>query len=437
MTTLCVDKAKLVAELQSRYSDDYTAQWRKFLSSAQVTRYGGVKDAAAKLAVLSGNQSPLLALFSVASQNTSVALPDVMKTFQPVQLITPPAIIDRLIGERTERTSTRCSHSSRHSIRRRTAGPTAEQAAQAANNATAARTAARQIAAAFNIDQQGQVNTPVQNLMEAPIAYAERMLKNFGSAEINVRSRAFCAQARTLLAKFPFSSNAAEDAQLGDVATMLRPGSGTLWRLYDDALAATISRQDNSFAPRPGTGVTFNAGFLTLLNRAAAFADAMFRDNSPDPHISFTVTPVASETFPRVVATLDGGDGRVARQRQCADRPYRVARRNPLGVGIGRIRSYSGVRLESRPRSVPGYVGRVPAFQRRRRVGRNAARIPCFLGVGHTTPHSSRDHRHRDGGARAWRTDRDAHGSKTGILRWLRLLRKRSSIASRSVGRYD
>src|SRR5262249_19191984 len=39
-----VDKAKLVAELQSRYSDDYTAQWRKFLTSAQVARYGSVKD---------------------------------------------------------------------------------------------------------------------------------------------------------------------------------------------------------------------------------------------------------------------------------------------------------------------------------------------------------------------------------------------------------
>src|SRR5262249_24907832 len=96
-----VDKAKLVAELQSRYSDDYTAQWRKFLTSAQVARYGSVKDAAAKLAVLSGNQSPLLALFSIASQNTAVALPDVAKTFQPVQLVTPPNVTDKLIGEKS------------------------------------------------------------------------------------------------------------------------------------------------------------------------------------------------------------------------------------------------------------------------------------------------------------------------------------------------
>ena len=85
-----VDKAKLVAALQSQYSADYAAQWRRFLQSASVSRYANVKDAAAKLAVLSGNQSPLLALFSTVSQNTALPLlPDVVTVFQPTQTITP------------------------------------------------------------------------------------------------------------------------------------------------------------------------------------------------------------------------------------------------------------------------------------------------------------------------------------------------------------
>src|SRR5207248_11146722 len=66
-----IDQAKLAAELQARYAADYTAQWKRFLQSASVVRYSGVKDAAAKLAGLSGNQSPLLALFSLVSHNTA------------------------------------------------------------------------------------------------------------------------------------------------------------------------------------------------------------------------------------------------------------------------------------------------------------------------------------------------------------------------------
>ncbi|MGH7617087.1 MAG: ImcF-related family protein, partial [Gemmatimonadaceae bacterium] len=303
-----VDKAKLAADLQSRYSTDYAAQWRKFLASAQVARYAGVKDAAAKLAVLSGNQSPLLALFSVASQNTAVALPDVVKTFQPVQLITPPNVTDKLIGEKNgPYVNALLTLQSSLDQTANAQGPAAEQAAsQAANNATAARTAARQIAAAFNIDQQGQVHSVVQNLLEAPIAYAEPLLKNFGAAEINVRSRAFCSAARTTLAKFPFSPDATAQASLAEVAALIRPNSGSLWKFYNDALAAAVPKQGNQYVPKPDGSVKLSAGFITFLNRAQAFADVMFKDDSQEPHISVTVQPVPGDPFSSVSVSLEG-----------------------------------------------------------------------------------------------------------------------------------
>ena len=69
-----VDKAKLVAELRlatrPTMSRTGAVSYRRLKSRATA----GVKDAAAKLAALSGNQSPLLALFSIVSQNTAVAL---------------------------------------------------------------------------------------------------------------------------------------------------------------------------------------------------------------------------------------------------------------------------------------------------------------------------------------------------------------------------
>ena len=77
------DKAKLVGELRTRYLTDFAAQWRKFLQSATVSRYAGIKDAAQKLRAFSGNQSPLLALFSIASQNTDIGVPEITAIFQP------------------------------------------------------------------------------------------------------------------------------------------------------------------------------------------------------------------------------------------------------------------------------------------------------------------------------------------------------------------
>jgi type VI secretion system protein ImpL len=303
-----VDKAKLVADLRARYVADYVAQWRKFLSSASVAHYGGVKDAAQKLAILSGNQSPLLALFSVASQNTDIGIPEVTAVFQPVQLITPPAAKDKLIGDgNAPYVNALLTLQSSLDQTANAQGPAAEQAAgQAAGNATAARTAARQIAAGFNIDQQGQVHSIVQNLMEAPIAYAEPLLRNFGAAEINVRARAFCAAARPLLAKFPFAPDATQQASLAEVAAVLRPGSGSLWRFYDDALVAALPRQGNQFVPNAGGSVKLTPGFVTFLNRAAAFSTIMFKDESPEPHLSFTLQPTPSEPFSSVSVSLDG-----------------------------------------------------------------------------------------------------------------------------------
>jgi type VI secretion system protein ImpL len=303
-----VDQAKLVADLRARYTADYASHWRHFLQSASVTRYGGIRDAAQKLAVLSGNQSPLLALFAIASQNTAIALPDVANAFQPVQAVTPPAVTDKLIGpSNAPYVNALVSLQSSLDQTANAQGPAAEAAAgQASSNASAAKTAARQIASGFTIDESGQVHAIVQSLLEAPITNVEPMLRNFGAAEINVRARTFCAAARPVLAKFPFASEATAQASLAEVAGLLRPGSGRLWRFYDDALQAVLPRQGSQYVPAGGGNVRFSPGFLTFLNRARVFADILFTDDSPEPHLSFMVSPTPSEAFTSVAVSLDG-----------------------------------------------------------------------------------------------------------------------------------
>src|SRR5262249_22442204 len=150
------------------------------------------------------------------------------------------------------------------------------------------------------------------NLMEAPIANAEPLLKNFGAAEINVRARAFCSSARATLVKFPFTPDATAQASLGEVTALIRPNTGSLWKFYNDALAAALPKQGNQYVPKAEGSVKLSPGFVTLVNRAAAFADILFKDDSPEPHVSFTVQPVADE-LPSVSVSLDGNVVRSAK----------------------------------------------------------------------------------------------------------------------------
>jgi type VI protein secretion system component VasK len=42
------------------------------------------------------------------------------------------------------------------------------------------------------------------------------------------------------------------------------------------------------------------------MNRAAQFSSIMFKDDTPEPHLSFTVQPMPSEAFSSVAISLDG-----------------------------------------------------------------------------------------------------------------------------------
>jgi type VI secretion system protein ImpL len=86
---------------------------------------------------------------------------------------------------------------------------------------------------------------------------------------------------------------------------MLRPGTGTLWKFYDEALAAALPKQGNQFVPNP-SGVKFAPGFVTFMNRAASFADIVFKDDAQQPHLSFTVGPLPGDPFSTVTITLNG-----------------------------------------------------------------------------------------------------------------------------------
>lgn len=304
-----IDRAKLAQDLRARYNADFSKEWRTYIKSASVARYAGLKDASDKLMQISGNQSPLLELFALASQNTAVDDPNVANLFQPVQAVVPANATDRFIQPPNQnymnalvqlQTSLEAIANQPGTVTDAAAAPTLSNAQQAIVNT-------RQMAQTFRIDAEGHIETAAQKLLEDPITYARDMLGKLGPAELNGKGKDLCAQMHPLFSKYPFSANATAQATLQDIDAIFKPKDGALWAFYDANLQKVLTRQGSQFAPAAGAaGITITPAFLVFLNRAAQFTDTAYANNSPDPHLTYTVKPVPSPDTDTIKLVIDG-----------------------------------------------------------------------------------------------------------------------------------
>jgi type VI secretion system protein ImpL len=302
------DRDKVVAQLRTQYVKDYIAQWRQFLASAAVERIGGVQDAARKLEPMVSNQSPLLAMFSLISRNTAVDTQAIAPQFQPVQVVTPPGDTAKYIGASNEAymNALGALQSSLDQIAK--APPDGSDAAvsQAQNDASQALTAAKQIANKFRIDDVAKVHLLVQRLMESPIQDVQSALQTVGPAQLNAKGRAFCAPFQQLMAKYPFDSRSGAQAGLDEVASLLQPGTGAMWKFVEGQLANYVVQQGPVFVEKPGTPIRISPSFLAFLNRSADFATSLYKGEGGSPMLSFTMRPRLSELVPSLTVTVDG-----------------------------------------------------------------------------------------------------------------------------------
>jgi type VI secretion system protein ImpL len=296
---------KLSQQLKDRYYADFLGQWRNYMKASTVVRYRDIKDAAQKLNVLSGNQSPLLALFWLASQNTAVDDAQLAKSFQPVQTVVPPASVDRYIAPSNQAYVTALV-SLQASLESVASQPTPDPAAanQTLGLATAAKVATRQVAQGFSIDPEAHIETIVQHLMEEPITNVEALLRGLGPAELNGKGKGLCAQMRPVWAKYPFNPNARVEATVAEVNALLRKPDGALWALYDSSLQKYLVRQGNQYVPAPGSPLT--SGFVRFFNQAAALADTLYAGNSQDPHFTYRLKPLPPDGIQGVRLQIDG-----------------------------------------------------------------------------------------------------------------------------------
>ena len=314
------DRAKLRDELRARYAGEYLSHWRAFLAAATVERFAGVSDGARKLATLSSNQSPLLALLALVSRHTAVDSVKVRPAFQPVHVVAPPGDTTKYIGEANEGyvNALIALQASLDQVSKATPDEAAAAATQALGDASQAKLATKQITNKFELDEAGRSHLLVQRLLEAPILYVEGSLQGVGPAALNTKGRAFCAPFQQVLRKFPFNPYGTAEAAVDEVGSLLAPGSGSLWTFVEGDLAAYVQRQGARFVEKPGSPVRISPAFLAFLGRAAEFSGSLYRAPGAPAAFTMTVRPTLSDAVPALTLTVDGRPARFTRTSAAA-----------------------------------------------------------------------------------------------------------------------
>ncbi len=299
--------AAAINQLRTRYQDDFIANWRAFLKSGSVVRYQGLKDAATKLKVLGGPSSPLLQLFSLVSQHTTVGAPEVDNAFKAAHAVVPSGSTEQYIGPGNNAYMGGLVdlQISIDQIAGQSGTPNDAAAVQSLNVASAAKGKVGQMALTFGVDPEAGT---VRQLLEAPIIYVEPLLRSVGPAELNAKGRQLCAQFRPVMSKYPFSPNATAQATVAEVNSLFRPKEGALWAFYDANLPKLLARQGTQFTANSGGTLQLTSAFVGFFNRAAAFSDGLYPGGVGEPRLAYTLKPVPTEGIPNLnqVFQIDG-----------------------------------------------------------------------------------------------------------------------------------
>lgn len=302
-----IDKTKALADLRARYESDYIAAWRDYLQGATIARYGSVSDAAAKLAQLSGNQSPLLSLISIASQNTN---PDtaIGNALQPAHAVVPPGQTDKLIGPAVQSymAALLTLQGSLGQVATAPPGQSEGAIANATQNASAARAEAQKLAQGFVVGREPAVAKAVQRLLTEPLASIDPYLRNYGAGQLNGKGQTFCSKNSGLFAKYPFNEHSPIQASLDEVAAVFKPQTGSLWTYYNDALQNVIQPQGSTFSAKSGGTLNVNPAFLSFFNRAMQFSAAIFPAGATEPRLTLTLTNYLMPQSGRLRVVGDG-----------------------------------------------------------------------------------------------------------------------------------
>ncbi|MBN2244072.1 MAG: hypothetical protein JW793_15410, partial [Acidobacteria bacterium] len=306
------DAAQLEEELRARYIRDYAAKWVEFMNSTRVVRFTGLKDAAKKLNTLSGAQTPLMALFWLATQNTAVGSGKLTAIFDSVQKVVPPPATEVQYVWPANQEYIGSLASLQNAVSRVSEQPAApgapdpNQGLPIKQSADAARTLVKKMAYEFKIDPEFHTETITARLLEAPIEYADALTRTMGAGEINAKARQFCRSFDAIAGKFPFNPAAAAEATVAELNSIFRPQDGQLWAFYNDTLQSLMQKKGAQYAANPDSGIRLTAAFVDFFNRAAGFSDALYPGGMREPLLRYSLTPQRTDLIRDMSVTING-----------------------------------------------------------------------------------------------------------------------------------
>jgi type VI secretion system protein ImpL len=305
-----LDQTKLAADLSVRYAGDFVTAWRTYLQRGAIIPFRGIADADQKLQKLSGNQSPLLELFYLASQNTAVDNPAVTNQLKALYAVMPAGAPDQYISAANAdyMKGLVTLQVSIDQIAQAQGTPTDAAVAQTLTGAQNAMLTTKQMAQNFGVDPNAHLEGTVEKLMEDPITYVQGLLRGLGPAELNGKGKSLCAQLSPVLGQFPFNSAAKAEATPADVSAAFKPKEGALWSFVDQNLAKYLILQGSRYLVDPSAAVPISDRFVNFVNHAKAFTDMAYPAGSADPHFTYTLKPIFSEDTQSVRLTIDGQD---------------------------------------------------------------------------------------------------------------------------------
>ena len=88
------------------------------------------------------------------------------------------------------------------------------------------------------------------------------------------------------------------------MASLLQPGSGSLWQLYDSTLKPLLIQQGSTWVPVQGSPMHLNPDFTRFFNRAASLSAVLYPAGG-SPGLSFTAHVLPSKGIKNVTLVVD------------------------------------------------------------------------------------------------------------------------------------
>ena len=286
-----LDPDQMTTSLKAQYQEEYIRTWVTFLSSARVAN-PGLARAQGALSELSGQGSPLFQMLDIASTNTNVDSVLVKPSFQPLHMVSPPEVTERLYGDDSQPYMADLGRLA--GVMGQLAGNPGSSAAQEAA-ATAAQAASGKIddlRLSFNTSPEAalEVGSSVEGLLRSPVRFAQSAIGRSGAAAMNSSGQQFCRAVGGVLQQFPFQLQE-QDARVGAVNDLLHPEGGALWRFVGEVQNA---------------GLTPSQEFQRFVDRAGVVRDAFYGHGGDNPRLRFRFRGQPTDQVPAIALNVDG-----------------------------------------------------------------------------------------------------------------------------------